>query len=150
MHGSPEEAPVLPLHCIYHGYSLPRHRKTIQQKLKFLISMLQGPIFIFRAAHSLRKIVIVSLAHSWNLRCPAEDTPSTKSQLSCSCVSDALLSSPSIRWLQENVSCVTYCSWTPNVPLFCRSLPSGVTQFSSFFLQMAVFSTYGGEVTTLK
>lgn len=63
MHGTPE-APILSLHCIYHGYSLLRHRKMIQQKLKFLISMLQGLIFIFRAVHSLRKIAIVSMDHS--------------------------------------------------------------------------------------
>lgn len=111
------EAPVLPLHYICHGYSLLGHRKMIQQKLVFLISMLQGLIFIFRAVHSFRNIVIVSMDHSWKLSCPAEDTPSPKSQLSCSCVSDALLASQPIRLLQENVSHVTYCSWTLNFEL---------------------------------
>lgn len=82
MHGTPE-APVLSLQCIYHGYSLPGHRKMIQQKLKFLISMLQGLVFIFRAVESLRKIVIVSMQHPWPPSCPAEDTPSRKSQLCC-------------------------------------------------------------------
>lgn len=107
MHGTPE-APVLSLQCIYHGYSLPGHRKMIQQKLKFLISMLQGLIFIFRAVESLRKIVIVSMQHPWPPRCPAEDTPSRKSQLSCSPVSDALLSSQPITPPLGNVSLVTW------------------------------------------
>lgn len=64
MHGTPG-APVLSLQCIYHSYSLPGHRKTIQQKLKFLISMLQGLVFISRALESLRRIVVVSMQHPW-------------------------------------------------------------------------------------
>lgn len=82
MHGTPE-APVLSLQFIHHSYSLPGHRKMTQQKLKFLISMLQGLVFIFRAVESLRKIVIVSMQHPWPPSCPAEDTPSRKSQLCC-------------------------------------------------------------------
>lgn len=37
----------------------------IQQKLKFLISMLQGLMFISRALESLREMVIVSMQHPW-------------------------------------------------------------------------------------
>lgn len=100
-------APVLSLPCICHGYFIPGQRKMIQQKLNFLISMLQELIFIFRAVHSFRKIVIVSMEHSWSLKCPGEDTLSTKSQLFWPCISDALLSSHPIRLLQENVSSIT-------------------------------------------
>lgn len=80
MHGTPG-APVLSLHCIHHSYSLPGQRKMIQQKLKFLISMLQGLVFISRAVERLRRTFIVSMQHPWPPGCPAQDTPSRKSQL---------------------------------------------------------------------
>lgn len=107
MHGTPE-APVLSLHCIHHSYSLPGQRKMIQQKLKFLISMLQGLVFISRAVERLRGTFIVSMQHPWPLAALLRTLHQGNHS---SALSDALLSSQPITPALGNVSLVTGGIW---------------------------------------